>query len=541
MPFTPYKPSGGFTPYKKATGTPSNVNVPTSHQAAIDFINTGQPTFPQQEPPQIKQSFMDRLTTGFFNTFGGSGGNDINSALNEKNPIKAGTQLASGLASFAVDAATFIPKGIYETGKDFATEIFKPGQSNLSKEIDAGLNTNQDKSGLSQTENLAQGFLAGLSRTAPFLALFGATENLPSNTNSVRGMKPINDSINKTRSNLIEKQADAIDTKLGINKNTKTAINQRKANAATGAKTPGQVLAENKIAFDKNAVESLDEHIVVRQATKQALLKSEAEYGSLDEAAVKAKAGLKLSGTDKIKAEAIIDQELAAYKAQFARKGVTVEGKFKLPLEEIDKVKAGLWKQSFGNKGLLNSDNITKSAQYEFGNAIKELIEDTSKNEFVKQLNRQEGDFINAKKTLDGKDLSKLGKTSLPRQITRKAVGAVIGSSGGPTGALIGAEVADYVGEIISNQNLPITIRQSIINNLMETPEGQGVLQKALELVKQRASQQVTTPQLPPANTIFSPPRTQVETPIKVTPAEPQVYREPKTGKMRRGYKGTSK
>lgn len=372
------------------------------------------------------------------------------------------------------------------------------------------------------------------------------------------------------------KQANLIDERLGLNNNTKQAINQRKLGDLTGSKTPGQVLMDNKIPFNDSAIPLLDEHIAITDATRRALLESEGKYGSLDEAANQAKSNLKLQGTDRAKAERMIDQELVAYKGQYSQKGYTDEnGKFLLPQHEMDNVKSGLYKQSYG-KGITNNDSIANQAKKSFASSIKNSIEASSESKVVQALNRQEGDFINAKKMLDGKNIEQLIKPSKTGALGNRIVGGIIGSHFGPLGTIAGEVIGGRVGEILNR--VPENIRQSIIDNLSKTPEGQSVLEKAQQTVSNRQEAQSTRPRLgkgpitPPApvdrssmtvtsgptmqqlmntkslpsgngqkETIFAGPRTDQKI-AKVSEAKTSLPgRNPKTGRMFRTYSSSSK
>lgn len=458
------------------------------------------------------------IGSGLVDNFGGAGANDLKTAVNPTTgPVKAPLRFLSGLAKAAYSDAAFIPQGIFNTTKDFVTEAFKPGQSNLSKTIDAGLHTDSGTDGLAQGNNLANGFLNGLGQTIPFLSLFGEVNDGTIKNSVDQKLGPI-------RENLQTKEAALIDQKLGLAKNTKLAQNQRAKVATTGSKTPGQVLTENKIPLDQNTVPTLDEHIAVRQATKQALLKTEDKWGNLDDLATQAKKDLTSTGTDRIKASRMIDQEVTAYKTQYGSEGQIVNGKLRLPLDQIDKIKSNLYSRSYGN-GLTNSDALSNKTLKGFAKSLKQGIENGTDNQFIKDLNRQEGDFINAKTLLQNKDTALLNKSSLPSRLSRKVVGAVVGSAGGPIGAAVGAEAADYIGEVLSNQNIPSVVRNMIIDNLKNDPIGETILQKAQALLRQRLQEQIKTPQLEGNKTIFAGPRTQTETPIQVQEAGKAIGR----------------
>ena len=388
----------------------------------------------------------------------------------------------------------------------------------------------------------------------------------------------VGDVVSEKVAKMQDTQAGQIDEKLGLNKNTKAAVKARKMGAVTGAKTPGQVLVENGIKLDENAVPALDEHIAVRDAANQAILKTEGKYVSLDEAAAEAKSKLTSGGTDLEKQKAIIDKEVEAYKKQVAGKGdrpsVTDQnGQTQVPAETADKVKGKLYKSTYG-KNLTSEDSLATEAKKNLAESINKKIQSQSENPHVKALNRERGDLINTRDALNGKDLSQLGKKGVVARATEKIIGGVLGSHLGPAGAIAGYELAGTVGDLLDK--MPEAIRQSMIDNLKETPEGQSVLQKVQDLTKQRQAEQSNAPLLgegpivPPApadksgpyyqpmndvnyqnnikklpsgngqgETIFSGPGPAAKP--QVTDPERFVFRNPKTGQMERGYKSTSK
>lgn len=451
-----------------------------------------------------------------------------------------------------------------QTAVGEATDKFSKAHPEISKDISAGLNIAQLLLGPEAEKTTVK------AAKPTFEAVSDATGKVAESTGN---------KIAETKSNISEslknKQAASIDEKLGLNKNTRGAVNSRLNAAKTGAKTPGQVLTENGLKLDDNAVPRLDEHIEVNRATKQALLENEPKLVSIDDIATEAKKNLKSSGTDLEQQQAMIDKEVAAYKKQFAGKGTMQNGKMMVNLKDADKIKSGLWGQSYG-KGLTTVDSLTKSAQKTLGSAFMRAIEQNSENPFIHDLNRVEGDFLNTKSALEGKDLKTLGKPGIVARGTTKILGAVLGSHLGPAGAIAGYEVASPLIEMLDR--VPSNIRQAIINNLKETPEGQSLLEKAQAYLKKTQGEAASRkllgsgPVIPPApadtsgGRVFSGPIPPSEMmgfsptgqkalpapttifgkapdaePGKLLTPDTEIQRNPNTGRMQKIFKSTGK
>lgn len=191
-----------------------------SHQGALDFIANGQPTPKIPDPrDQIvqnhqKQSTMSKIGNfvsdagiGLINNFAMSGAPDINASLDEKNPLKAGADLASGLGKSAFSLATFIPQGIYNQTKDFlktavsAKDIFNPNRGDntpgfIKDGVDPALQAmNNSSSDLERGSHLGEAFLGGLGTAMPEFGAYGAVEGLPNNTNDFKGSSAINEKL----------------------------------------------------------------------------------------------------------------------------------------------------------------------------------------------------------------------------------------------------------------------------------------------------------------------------------------------------------
>lgn len=137
--------------------------------------------------------------------------------------------------------------------------------------------------------------------------------------------------------------------------------------------------------------------------------------------------------------EAIIDDEITS-------RGQQAGSDVKLTDLEMNNFKRGLYKLAgdYTRSPSINAEYKTL-ARY-----AKEAIESKNKNEKVKSLHSREGDLLEIDKTLEnahGRVVSggRLGK------YLNKGLGAVIGSSFGPFGAMVGAEVADIVTDYKNN------------------------------------------------------------------------------------------
>lgn len=267
---------------------PQNPNNQLNSAGPVLAPKTTTPTKP------TGQQLATNIGTGLIDQLGGVGASDLKNAQTEKNPLKAGAELASGLGKSAFSAATFIPKGIFDITKDFIQEGVgsakdlltgkggqkTPAYSNLTKSVDQA-----QQEGGGGWKGAPEGFLTGLTQTAPVLGLEQTMNELPNNTNDLKGGKALNTKIESYKAAQTTKAASQVDNLVG-------SITQGKIADIAKAKSALGSIDTEGIKNYKDLSGALDNKIqTVSEKLDQVFDKTSPKEIPLDKLNMKAKVG----------------------------------------------------------------------------------------------------------------------------------------------------------------------------------------------------------------------------------------------------------
>lgn len=215
--------------------------------------------------------------------------------------------------------------------------------------------------------------------------------------------------------------------------------------------------------------------------------------------------------------------------------------------QTLNQIKQAQWKQA--SVFDMTRPNFAKDIHYNFGSVAKNEIQDAFTNQAdIQGLNNYIGDHYNAIKNLQLLD-GKAVKGGRLGTYFGRVIGATAGSSHGPVGSIVGAQVGDSVSTIMQNSYLTNPIKKVFLARLAESqPPGSAVMleaQKALQLLQKesvqataKASVMSTKYGLPAPDRIYAPGAD--KTSMKILPSDVSIQRNPKTGKMQKVFMGTS-
>lgn len=191
--------------------------------------------------------------------------------------------------------------------------------------------------------------------------------------------------------------------------------------------------------------------------TMNRLLESSGTTVNLDDAAEVARKAAKAEykGTDQAKALAHIDEELAAYKQQYASQGIVdVQGNLKLPTQVANEIKQDLWSKSKFPALGSPTDQLNAGTKYIFGHAFKDAIETAAGSAEVKLLNQRLGNLASLSKMLQKAQGGAISG-SWTTKITGRVMGAVAGAAagGGPIGVFTGTLTGDLIAQALNSPN----------------------------------------------------------------------------------------
>lgn len=320
------------------------------------------------------------------------------------------------------------------------------------------------------------------------------------------------------------------------------------AKSQVRGKTPAKFLADHGLIVDidrgtvnvastvekiKRNAEPLEDVLTDILAAKDAGLSS-ANRISLDELGRRAKIAL---NTEQNKAGGYlqkqyqqVDELIDALKASFGES---------VSLSDLNTIKRGQWAQV---KFDATRPSYAPDVHYELGRQAKNIIEDRVPEADIKKLNNYLGDHFDAIKNLEKIDGSKVKGGRLGGYFAR-TTGAIIGAKGGPLGSVVGAYGGDVIHNIMQNYYLAGPIKRMLLQRIESNSPVYEAAQEALRsLQKENFSRVMNTKALPPPSTIFSKaPANRINPKPIITEAQRATARNPKTGKIFRYYKSTSK
>ncbi len=241
------------------------------------------------------------------------------------------------------------------------------------------------------------------------------------------------------------------------------------------------------------AVDTLTTKAEFANSVFEQLLKSENKIISLDDFAARAKqsVGSNKLGTDRAKALQMVDNEIAAYKEQLGQ-FVNEAGELTVPLDVFNRIKQDLWSKTkkFGSpdSDLINDTNFL------MGHTAKDMIEGQVEDVSIKDFNKLLGDYASAVNLLKNKDKSKLGGKI--GQLFNRTIGAIIGSSAGPKGSLIGAIGADQLSKILQDPEISTFFTRTLLDRLREEG-GEDIIIQAEKIIGERIEDALNRKLLP--------------------------------------------
>lgn len=216
------------------------------------------------------------------------------------------------------------------------------------------------------------------------------------------------------------------------------------------------------------------------------------QYGRKAQAAIDTEWN-RAKGTDYIKMQQKITDEVAAMEKNYSDKAfINKDGELAVRLDIFNRIKSGFWGRA---KGWTTADDkIYNDVYFQLGHTAKEMIEDSVSNVNIKALNKRIGDFISAINLLDKRRGAPVKGGQLNRYFAR-AVGAIVGSHGGPVGSVTGAITADQIVDVMQNPKYTTAMARAVINRAKK--EAPDVLRQAEEKLRMNAEEALTRKLLP--------------------------------------------
>lgn len=225
-------------------------------------------------------------------------------------------------------------------------------------------------------------------------------------------------------------------------------------------------------------------------------LKDSGEYGNLDalQKDMETRARQEFKGTDQESALAKIDQEMLAYKKQYASNVISHNGESLAPFHIIDDIKSDLWGKTkfYGSPG----DALASQLNYLMGNSAKTLIENGVKDSPIKAWNQRLGDFASAIKILNQRNGSKVGAGSYSKTGARILGGIAGHTLGGVPGEIAGMVTADQLVKMASDPNVKSYVVKKLIQRMQENGQT-GIIEEAQKVMNQRALERGSRKLLP--------------------------------------------
>lgn len=438
-------------------------------------------------------------------------GGFLKNLLNPKTYVQAAKDTATfahGLLQSARTDIGFIPKGVYNLGKDFLTGQFGKEGDQALKNPTLG----NDGSTLDKLNAHAESFLTDLTKTAPLYGLADMAESLPDNTNKVPGMKPVNSYLeNKyVQSNVKDWSAPVTSNAKGFS-SASDIFNEAKAKG----NNIGETLTKNKINIDDNIENGKydTEETAQKIRTDAGKMSGDLLRPSLEKAdkftpktPVKDITDAALKDIQKSRGITPLDEE--AQIAKITAQGEALARKYPegMSLTDMHDQKINYASNGGYKFGDTPETGNLKATNRAFGRVLGKLVEDKAPpdvpvHEFNAELSKQ----YQAADYLDSLDKKNVPQTTMQRltKMAAKGVGAGIGHGvgGGLFGSIAGYQIGGMFESMFENMSNPA--KAQFLDNLKKTnPEA---FLKVQQFMHDNMMSQINTPQLPAASSIQQP------------------------------------
>lgn len=237
----------------------------------------------------------------------------------------------------------------------------------------------------------------------------------------------------------------------------------------------------------------------------ESLLQSERKYTTFDVMEKAMKNNVTAKGTDYYSAIKHIENEMSAYRSQFADQSITLaNGKQAIPLEVVNVIKSDLWSKTKGFNDPVSA--LRADTSYISGKALQKIIENSVTDIKVKTISQRLGDIASATHLLEKRANMPIAGGIMNRYFAR-VIGAIGGTQGGPLGVVLGTLTADKLITFLRDTQITANIKLDIINQLKSYKEGTRVVAEMEKIIKMRAEEALNRPQLPAPSFIPAPPR----------------------------------
>lgn len=263
--------------------------------------------------------------------------------------------------------------------------------------------------------------------------------------------------------------------------------------------TPLKVNSAGRVEADE-AIEMAKMKYSAEAAAYKPIIRNSGRYVNIDQAVSKAKAQARkeFDGSDLIKAEQQIDDEINAYLAKNPQDiNVTPSGNRFMTLARADDIKSYSWSRGKG-WGTPEAE-VWNDTNNIIGHTLKDAIEKQLPDVRVKEMNRRLGQWKNAIDMLErrngqvsgsGGKLSKLFKTQ-----TGSIVGGLIGTGtgddnrliGGAAGASAGFITASALAAMMSNPNVRLFAVRQLLQRLNKAGR-KDMIKEAEQILKQQSA-----------------------------------------------------
>ena len=215
------------------------------------------------------------------------------------------------------------------------------------------------------------------------------------------------------------------------------------------------------------------------------------------EAAAKEAARIEYKGTAQDQALAHIENEMAAYRRQYAGDAILDEGpggRFLLKADVANGIKQDLWSKSKFSPFASETENTSAGTKYLMGHEIKGVIEDTvGGDNIVGRLNARLGDIAQLEKVLQRAQGGAVHGGFMSRMFGR-VVGGIAGAGGGPVGSVVGSITGDMVADALNNPNRPFGWAKMVLDRAQsEAPE---LLKEVEARLRTTAAERLARPRL---------------------------------------------
>lgn len=259
---------------------------------------------------------------------------------------------------------------------------------------------------------------------------------------------------------------------------------------------PITVNSAGRIEAD-NAIEMAKMKYAAEAAAYKPIIRNSGKYIDIDETVAQAKvqARKEFDGSDLMKAEQQIDDEINAYLAKNPQDvNVTANGKRFVTLARADDIKSYSWARGKG-WGTPEAE-VWNDTNNIIGHSIKDAIEKELPNAPIKAMNRRLGKWKNAIDMLEKRNGQVSGSGGKLSKYLTKSVGTTIGAGlggndgdilGGITGAGTGFMTASALASIMSNPRVRLFAVRQILQRLQKAGRG-DMIKEAEDILKQQAT-----------------------------------------------------